>query len=158
EKCKRTCSNSLIDFHDLRLDRQIPEHDLIDPLLDFLDLSIREGRKVCVVESQPIRRDQGPRLLYVRPESIAQDSMQDVRSRMVSRDAAATIFIHLGLYFVISAQFSELDFNLVNNHSARWSISVQYSRRSVRRGEHSGVTHLASGLRIKRRLIEDDLG
>ena len=101
-------------------------------LLDFFDLTIRQGREVRVVESQTIRRNQGAGLFHVRSECLAQRCMQDVRPCMISRNPAPPVFIDLRLDFIVHAELSEFDRRLVNQNATNRRVGIEHSRHAVR--------------------------
>ena len=77
-----------------------------------------------VIESKPVWGHQRSRLLDMRPQRLAQHSVQDVGTGVVGGDPPPPFRVDLRLYLVSDAQFAEVHLDFVNDHAAKWRMGI----------------------------------
>ena len=116
-------------------------------------------RVVAEVEARLVLVDQRALLLHVGAEHLAQRLVHEVRRRVVAHGARALVEVDLGGDRVAHAQLAGLHHAVVAEGLGLDLLRVLHLEEREARaalGELAAVAHLAAGLRVEGRLVEDD--
>ncbi len=95
--------------------------------------------------------------MHVVAEDVLQRRLQQVRGGVVVLRRAARRGVHVRIHGVADLQRAFGHARVVAGHLAHRRFRPLTMRAAVYAVEHAGVAHLSAGLRVERRLIEDDL-
>ena len=80
-----------------RLHLAVPEHLLVDNVLDILQLFIGDSREVRKIKAQMVGCHQRSRLLHVLPKHFTQSGMQQMRRSVIPHGGFPNIGVHDGV-------------------------------------------------------------
>ena len=132
---------------------------LVHEALDFLDLGAVHGRVVREIEAQPRRFHHAARLFDVRAQHLAQGRVQQVRGGVIAPRGIAQRLGHFGRS-TSPTRMGACATNAMHGQPGNAGEGGLHIRHflSGRGIERAAISHLAAGLRVKRRLIENQLG
>src|SRR5260221_462848 len=149
----------VVDGHDARRRRLVPQDLGVHQVLDTADLLRGHGRVVAEVEARLVRVDQRALLLHLGAEHFAHRLVPEVRGRMVAHGAHALVEIHLRPDDVAHLELASLHHAVVAEHLGLDLLRVLHLEEreaAAAPGELALVTDLAAGFCIEGRLVEDD--
>jgi hypothetical protein len=109
------------------------------------------------VEAQPIRRDERPRLLYVRTEHLAQRPVQHMGRGVIAADAVAADAVDRGRDGVAFGDAPLPQDRVVHDHAGSPVARIGHLEFARRGNDRAGIADLAAGLGVERRAVEHDL-
>ena len=146
----------VVDAHQPRRDLVILQHHVVGDILDAGEFFRRDRLRMHEVEAQAIGRDQRAALGDVVAEHLAQRLMQQMRRRVMRADRRAPGVIDLELQRRADLQRALLHRAEMHEEIAGPLLRVGDAEFDALAHHHAGVADLTAGLRIKRRLVEND--
>ena len=157
EERHRAGLEGLVEIHLARRDGRVGLHLLVHQILDAADLTVVHLAAMREVESQVIGSHQRPRLGHVRAEHLPQSGVEEVRAGMVLTQALAARGVDRHRHLVVLAQRALRHLHAVDDHLGAAIVRVEDLAATVASHDRPGVAHLAAGLGVSGRLIEDDV-
>lgn len=110
---------------------------------------------------EAVKRDHGPLLRGVWPQHLLQRRLQQVRSGVVGHRPAPLCGINLGRYGLSNLQLARLQLSTVHEKAAAGGFlnvaDEQQGGGVFHRLQKAVIAHLATGLGVERRGVEDDV-
>ncbi|MNU71875.1 hypothetical protein D3C71_613170 [compost metagenome] len=157
EQRHRTLGNGVINAHQAGDNRRVLQDDFVRHLLDHLQLLGRHRLRMRNVEAQALGRDQRTLLGDVRAEHLAQRLVQQVGGGVVGAQTRTTVMIDRQLHGFVELQSTLGNGAQMHEQAFALFLGVGNGKGAIVAGDHAGIAHLATGLAIKRCLVDDDL-
>ena len=130
---------------------------MVREVLDLRDLLRSDRRVVAEVEAQAVGRDERTRLLHVLAEHLAQRPVQQVRAGVVPADRVAPLDVD-GRDRVLPGSIAPSTIARDVAAKAGQRVGgVEHLGEAGVGADRAGVADLATGLRVERRAVEEDL-
>ena len=156
EQRARARFSGILDTHQPRGHPRVLDHQRVGNVFHLRQLRVADRLWMGKVEAQPFGRNQRPLLRDMVTQHLAQRLVQEMRGRMVGADGGAPRGVHVQLNRVARFERSCLDDALMHNQVTQLFLRVGHAQACRTRLYHTRVTHLAAGLAIERRLVDDD--
>ena len=150
------CFAGVIHRHQARGDLVILEHHVVGDVLDAGELFRRDRLRMHEVEAQAIRRDQRTALSDMIAEHLPQRLVQQMRRRVMRADGGTAFVIHFELQRGADFQRPLLHRAEMHEEIAGLLLRIGDAEFDAVADHHAGVADLPAGLRIKRRLVQND--
>ncbi len=146
----------VVHRHQPRRDLVILQHHFVGDILDAAQLVRGDRLGMDEVEAQAIRRHQRAALRDVVAEHLPQGLVQKMRRGVMGADRRAPGMIDLEQQRGARLQRALLHRAEMHEEIAGLLLGVGDAEAHALPGHHAGVADLAAGLRVKRRLVQND--
>src|SRR6185295_11825338 len=118
----------------------------------------RERLEVRKVKTQIRRGNNRSGLLHVCSQNLTQRGVHQVCRSVIASRRITLLDVDVSRDRITNLETSFLDFDLMDDQTLRWRVSIENSRQLVRwTNDDANVSDLPATLRIERRVVEHDL-
>ena len=144
----------VVELHDARRSRLVPEDFGVNHRLDASDLLVGHRLVVRKVEARFPGVHERPLLLHVRPQHLAQRLVHQVSGRMIAHGALAPRRVHARRHLVAHGEPPGRERAVVAEHVGLDLLRVGNGEGAARRDELARVADLAARFGVERGLVQ----
>ncbi len=146
----------VVDRHQPRGDLVVFQHHIVGDILDPAQLFRRDRLWMNEVEAQPVRRHQRAALRDMVAKHLPQCLVQQMRRRVIGADRRTPDMIDFEQQCRTRLQRALFHRADMHEEIAGLLLGVGDTKPHAFAGHHAGIADLAAGLRIERRLVQND--
>ena len=157
EQRQRPLLDGRVGRHQMGLDRRVLQDHGVGQILDRADLVLAHGLGMGEVEAQAPRLHERALLGHMGAEDLAERLVQKMGRGMMRPGRAPAGVIDLEHDRIAEREIAGLQDAVVEEEAVQLLLGVLDGESGLaRNGERAAVADLAAGLRVERRLIDDD--